>query len=413
MGVTFAHSLKGRISVTDWISEERQYVFQNYGRQPVVLERGEGTRVWDTEGNEYLDFVGGLAVNVLGHAHPVVAQALAEQSRTLIHTSNLYYTTPMVSLAKLLVEHSCLDRVFFCNSGTEAIEAAIKLARRWGHDTQNGAYEIIATQDGFHGRTMGAVAATGTARYREPFEPLPAGFTHVPWNDLDAMKTATTERTVAILLEPIQGEGGVNMPAPGYLQGIREWSDERSLLLIFDEIQTGIGRTGTLFAYEQEGVEPDIMCLAKGLAGGVPIGAMLAKEAVAAHLVPGDHGTTFGANPLATATGYATLSHIIDNDLPARAARASERLMGRLRSIEDRLPLVTEVRGRGLLVAIGLSRDVSADVIAACRERGLLANNVRPNAVRLMPPLNVSDDEIDRACDILEAALLTVAGPPK
>jgi acetylornithine aminotransferase/acetylornithine/N-succinyldiaminopimelate aminotransferase len=399
--------------VTDWISEDRQYVFQNYGRQPVVLERGEGTRVWDTEGNEYLDFVGGLAVNVLGHAHPVVAKALAEQSQTLIHTSNLFYTTPMVKLAKLLVEHSCLDRVFFCNSGTEAIEAAIKLARRWGHDTKGGAYEIIATQDGFHGRTMGAVAATGTARYREPFEPMPAGFTHVPWNDLDAIKAATTERTVAILIEPIQGEGGVNMPAPGYLKGIRQWCDERGLLLILDEIQTGIGRTGTLFAYEQEGVEPDIMCLAKGLAGGVPIGAMLAKETVASHLVPGDHGTTFGANPLATATGYATLTHIIDNDLPAQAARASDRLMGRLRSIEDRLPLVTEVRGRGLLVAIGLSRDVSADVIAACRERGLLANNVRPNAVRLMPPLNVSDDEIDRACDILEAALVTVAGPPK
>ncbi|MEX1102896.1 MAG: aminotransferase class III-fold pyridoxal phosphate-dependent enzyme, partial [Dehalococcoidia bacterium] len=290
---------------------------------------------------------------------------------------------------------------------------AIKLARRWGHDTMNGAYEIVATQDGFHGRTMGAVAATGTARYREPFEPLPLGFSHVPWNDLDAIKAATTERTVAVLLEPIQGEGGVNMPAPGYLKGIRQWCDERGLLLIFDEIQTGNGRTGTLFAYEQEDVEPDIMCLAKGLAGGVPIGAMLAKEVVAAHLVPGDHGTTFGANPLATATGFATLSHIIDNDLPGQAARASERLTARLRSIEDRLPLVTEVRGRGLLVAIGLSRDVSADVVTACRERGLLANNVRPNAVRLMPPLNVTDDEVDRACDILEAALLAVSGPPK
>ena len=414
MGVhSAARAVKGRISVTDWISEERQYLFQNYGRQPIVLERGEGTRVWDTEGREYLDFVGGLAVNVLGHAHPVVAEALAEQAQTLIHTSNLYYTKPMVSLARLLVENSCLDRVFFCNSGAEAIEAAIKLARRWGHDTKGGAFEIIATQDGFHGRTMGAVAATGTARYREPFEPLSPGFSHVTWNDLDAIKAATTERTVAVLLEPIQGEGGVNMPAPGYLKGIREWCGERGLLLIFDEIQTGIGRTGTLFAYEQEGVEPDIMCLAKGLAGGVPIGAMLAKEAVAAHLVPGDHGTTFGANPLATATGYATLSHIIDNKLPAQAARASERLVGRLRSIEDRLPLVTEVRGRGLLLAIGLSREVSGEVVAACRERGLLANNVRPNAVRFMPPLNVTDDEIDRACDILEAALLAVSGPPK
>lgn len=398
--------------MTDWIADEKKYVFQNYGRQPVVLDHGEGTRVWDTDGKEYLDFVGGLAVNVLGHAHPVVAAAVAEQARQLIHTSNLYYTTPMIALAKLLVENSCLDRVFFCNSGAEAIEAAIKLARRFGYDTKNGAFEIIATQDGFHGRTMGAVAATGTARYRDPFQPLAPGFSHVPWNDLDAIKAATTDKTVAVLLEPIQGEAGVNLPAPGYLKGIREWCDERGLLLILDEIQTGIGRTGTLFAYEQEGVEPDIMCLAKGLAGGVAIGAMLAREEIAKHLVPGDHGTTFGANPLATATGLAALGFIIENKLPEQAARASERLMARLRSMEDRLPVVTEVRGRGLLIAVGLSKDVSADVVAAARERGLLANNVRPNAVRLMPPLTVTDDEIDRACDILEASIQAVTGGP-
>ena len=396
--------------MTDWIADEKKYVFQNYGRQPVVLDHGEGTRVWDTDGKEYLDFVGGLAVNVLGHAHPVVAAAVAEQARQLIHTSNLYYTTPMIALAKLLVENSCLDRVFFCNSGAEAIEAAIKLARRFGYDTKNGAYEIIATQDGFHGRTMGAVAATGTARYRDPFQPLAPGFSHVPWNDLDAIKAATTDKTVAVLLEPIQGEAGVNLPAPGYLKGIREWCDERGLLLILDEIQTGIGRTGTLFAYEQEGVEPDIMCLAKGLAGGVAIGAMLAREEIAKHLVPGDHGTTFGANPLATATGLAALGFIIEDKLPEQAARASERLMARLRSMEDRLPVVTEVRGRGLLIAVGLSKDISADVVAAARERGLLANNVRPNAVRLMPPLTVTDDEIDRACDILEASIQAVTG---
>ncbi|MBI5946513.1 MAG: acetylornithine transaminase [Chloroflexi bacterium] len=394
--------------MTDWIAEEHKYLFQNYGRQPVVLDHGSGTRVWDVDGKEYLDFVGGLAVNALGHAHPVVAEALAAQSQQLIHTSNLFYTKPMIELAKLLVEHSCLDRVFFCNSGTEAIEGAIKLARRWGHDTRGGAYEIIAMQDGFHGRSTGALAATGTARYREPFAPLAPGFLHVPWNDLQAVKDATTPLTVAILVEPIQGEGGVNMPAPGYLQGLREWCDERHLLLIFDEIQTGVGRTGSLWAYEQEGVEPDIMALAKGLAGGVPIGAVLAREAIAAHLVPGDHGTTFGANPLATAVGLATMRYIIDNELAEAAARASDRLMTRLRSMEDRLPVVTEVRGRGLLIAVGLSRDISADVVAACRERGLLANNVRPNAVRLMPPLIVADGEIDRACDILEEAIMAV-----
>ncbi|MFN8508296.1 MAG: acetylornithine transaminase [Dehalococcoidia bacterium] len=399
--------------MTDWIADEKKYVFQNYGRQPVVLDHGQGTRVWDSDGKEYLDFVGGLAVNVLGHAHPVVAQALAAQAQQLIHTSNLYYTKPMIALAKLLVENSCLDRVFFCNSGAEAIEAAIKLARRFGHDTKNGAFEIIATLDGFHGRTMGAVAATGTARYREPFQPLAPGFSHVPWNDLDAIKAATTSKTVAVLLEPIQGEGGVNMPAPGYLKGIREWCDEQGLLLILDEIQTGIGRTGTLFAYEQEGVEPDIMCLAKGLAGGVPIGAMLARDDIAKHLVPGDHGTTFGANPLSTATGVATLTYVLENKLPEQAARASERLVARLRSMEDRLPVVTEVRGRGLLIAVGLAQDVAADVVAAARERGLLANNVRPNAIRFMPPLIVSDDEIDRACDILEAAIVAVTSPAK
>ncbi|MCC7362890.1 MAG: acetylornithine transaminase [Dehalococcoidia bacterium] len=399
--------------MTDWIADERRYLVQNYGRQPVVLERGEGTRVWDADGNEYLDFVGGLAVNVLGHAHPVVAEALAKQARTLIHTSNLYYTEPMIELAKLLVENSALDRVFFCNSGAEAIEAAIKLARRWGHDTKNGAHEVIATLDGFHGRTMGALGATGTARYREPFEPLAPGYVHVPWNDIDAIKAATNPKTVAVLLEPIQGEGGVNMPTPGYLQAIRAWCDEQGILLILDEVQTGVGRTGTLWAYEQEGIEPDIMALAKGLAGGVPIGAMLAKEAIAAHLVPGDHGTTFGANPLATATGLATLNYVIEQQLPARAAKASDHLQSRLRSLEDRFEEVTEVRGRGLLLALAFSKDIAVEVVTQCRQRGLLVNNVRPNAIRLMPPLNVTDDEIDRACDIIEAALTAVLAPAK
>ena len=391
--------------MTDWVAEESQYLFQNYGRQPVVFERGEGTRIWDVDGNEYLDFVGGVAVNILGHAHPVVAKALADQSATLIHTSNLFYTQPMIQLAKLLVENSVLDRVFFCNSGTEAVEGAIKLARRWGLDTKQGAYEIITTVDGFHGRSMGALAATGNARYREPFGPLMPGFHHVPWNDLDAIKAATNEKTVAVMVEPIQGEGGVNMPADGYLEGIRAWCDENGLLLILDEVQTGIGRTGSLFAYEQWGVKPDIMTLAKGLGGGVPIGAVMATEEVASHLVKGDHGSTFGGNALATAAGHATLKHVIDEDLPAAARRASERLMARLRSMEDRFDVVNEVRGRGLLIAVGFTRDCSNDVVDACRRRGLLANNVRPNAIRLMPPLNVTDDEIDRACDILEEAI--------
>ncbi len=396
--------------MTDWVAQERHYLFQNYGRQPVVIERGAGTRVWDTEGREYLDLVCGLAVNALGHAHPAVATALAKQAKTLIQTSNLYYTTPMIELAQLLVEHSCFDRVFFCNSGTEANEAAIKLARRWGHDVRKGAYEIISFNDGFHGRTMGALGATGTTRYREPFEPLAPGFVHVDWNDIEAVKAATNQKTVAIMMEPIQGEAGVNMPAPGFVRAIREWCDEHRLLLIFDEIQTGVGRTGRLWAYEHEGVEPDIMSLAKALAGGVPIGAILAKEELASHLVKGDHGTTFGAQPLAAAAGLATMRYILDHDVVEQGARASETLQSRLRSMEDRLPVVNEVRGLGMLLAVGLARDISADVVEACRQRGLLVNNPRPNTIRLMPPLTISDEEIERACDMLEEAIVSVTG---
>ncbi len=391
-----------------WIEQESRYVFQNYGRQPIVIERGEGTSVWDADGREYLDFVGGLAVNVLGHAHPAVVEAVREQAGRLLHVSNLYYTEPMIVLARMLVERSCLDRVFFCNSGAEAVETAIKIARRWGKDGGAGRFEIISALDGFHGRTAGALAATGTARYREPFEPLPQGFVHVPWDDLEAVKAATGDSTVAVLVEPIQGEGGVNMPSPGYLQGLRAWCDEKGLLLILDEIQTGIGRTGTLFAYEQEGIEPDVMCLAKGLAGGLPIGAVLAREEIAVHLVPGDHGTTFGASPLTTAAGVATLTFIDENDVLANARHSSDLLFRRLRQLEDSSPLATGSRGRGLLVALELSADRSADVVAACRERGLLVNNVRPNAVRFMPPLNVSEDEVNRACDILSEALAAV-----
>lgn len=397
--------------MTDWVAEEHRYLFQNYGRQPVVVERGQGTRVWDVDGNEYLDFVGGVAVNALGHAHPVIAGAIADQAKTLMHVSNLFYSRPMIELARLLVEHSCLDRVFFCNSGTEAVEGAIKLARRWGHDTRNGAYEIITTTDSFHGRSLGSLAATGNTRYQEPFAPLVPGFTHVPWNDLDAIRAATTPATVAVMVEPIQGEGGVNMPAPGYLAGIREWCSQQGLLFILDEVQTGVARTGSLWAYEQEGVEPDIMTLAKGLGGGFPIGAVLAREEIAAHLVKGDHGSTFGGNALATAAGHATLRFVIENGIPARVREASDRLMARLRSMEDRLDVVTEVRGRGLLVAVALNTDCSAEVVDQCRRRGLLVNNVRPNAIRLMPPLNVTDDELDRACDILDEAIQAATSP--
>ncbi|MEJ5221281.1 MAG: aspartate aminotransferase family protein, partial [Tepidiforma sp.] len=346
--------------MTDWIAEEHRYLFQNYGRQPVVIERGSGTRAWDTEGNEYLDFVGGVAVNVLGHSHPAVVRAISEQAARVIHTSNLFYSTPMIELARTLVEASGLDRAFFCNSGTEAVEAAIKLARRWGRDVRDGAFEVITTTDSFHGRTMGSLSATGNARYREPFEPLVPGFRIVPWNDLDAVRAATGGQTVAVMVEPIQGEGGVNMPAPGYLAGLREWCDRQGLLLIFDEVQTGIGRTGTLFAFQHDGVRPDIMALAKGLAGGVPIGAILARDDVAAHFVKGDHGSTFGGNPLAAAAALATLREVMAPGFLEAARERSQRLIDRLQAIEDRHPLVTGVRGRGMLLAVGLARDCSA-----------------------------------------------------
>lgn len=392
-----------------WIEQESKYLFQNYGRQPIVLTRGQGTQVWDADGKEYLDFVGGLAVNSLGHSHPAIVEAVSRQAGQLLHTSNLYYTQPMISLARMLVERSCLDRVFFCNSGAEAVETAIKVARRWGKDVRGGTFEIIATLDGFHGRTAGALAATGTERYREPFEPLPQGFLHVPWDDLDAIKDATTEQTVAVLIEPIQGEGGVNMPSPGFFKGLRKWCDDNELLLMLDEIQTGIGRTGTLFAHEQEGIEPDVMCLAKGLAGGLPIGAVMAREEIAAHLVPGDHGSTFGASPLTTAAAVATLTYIEENNLLERARDASEFLLGKIRQLEDSTSLVTGSRGRGLLLAIELNDDVSADVAVECRNRGLLVNNVRPDAIRLMPPLNVTNDELERACEIFGEACAHVS----
>ncbi|HEY8491209.1 MAG TPA: acetylornithine transaminase, partial [Dehalococcoidia bacterium] len=385
--------------------------FQMFRRVPVTLVRGRGTRVWDDQGREYLDFVQGIAVNVLGHAHPVVADAVRRQAEELIHTSNLVYTTPQLELAALLVEHSCLDRVFFCNSGAEANEGAIKLARRYGRERLNGAYEIICTVNGFHGRTLATVTATGTEKYRLPFAPLPEGFVHVPFDDVAAIQAATTPRTCAVLLEPVQGEGGVNVPAPDYLRRVRQWCDQHGLLLILDEVQTGVGRTGTLWAYEQAGAEPDVMTLAKGLGGGVPIGAVLAREHVAAHFYPGDHGTTFGGNPLATRAGYAVLQYVIQQDLPARARELGAYLMQRLRGLEDRHAVIRGVRGVGLLVAVELRTDAAEEVARRCLERGLLVNNLKPDLLRFTPPLTVSREEIDRAVEILDAALGDA--PPK
>ncbi len=396
----------------DWPGVERRVFFQTGRRTPVTLVRGEGSYVWDDQGNRYLDFVAGIAVVSLGHCHPVLVDAIKRQAETLIHVSNLFYTVPQLQLAELLVQHSCFDRVYFCNSGAEANEAAIKLARKWGRENRNGAYEIISALNSFHGRTLAAVTATGTEKYKAPYAPLMPGFVNVPFNDVEAIKAATTDKTCAVLLEPIQGEGGVNIPDDDYLQQVRAWCDEQRLLLILDEVQTGVGRTGTLWAYEQFGIEPDVMTLAKGLAGGVPIGAILAKEPVAATFQPGDHGSTFGGNPLATAAGYAVLKYVIDNDIPAQVQAKGERLMARLRGLEDRHPVIREVRGRGLLCAVEFEADIAEEVVRAALSEGLLLNNLRPNVLRIAPPLTVGDTEIDEAVAALERVLTALATVP-
>ncbi len=396
----------------DWPSVERKVFFQTGRRTPVTLVRGEGSYVWDDQGNRYLDFVAGIAVVSLGHCHPVLVDAIKRQAETLIHVSNLFYTVPQLQLAELLVRHSCFDRVYFCNSGAEANEAAIKLARKWGREHRHGAYEIISALNSFHGRTLAAVTATGTEKYKAPYAPLMPGFVNVPFNDVQAIKDATTDKTCAVLLEPIQGEGGVNIPDDEYLKQVRAWCDEQRLLLILDEVQTGVGRTGTLWAYEQFGVEPDVMTLAKGLAGGVPIGAILAKEQVAATFQPGDHGSTFGGNPLATAAGYAVLKYVIDHDIPAQVKAKGERLMAKLRGLEDRHAVIREVRGRGLLCAVEFEADIAEEVVRAALGEGLLLNNLRPNVLRIAPPLTVSDAEIDEAVAALDRVLTGRAAAP-
>ena len=393
----------------DWPSVESRVFFQTGRRTPVTLVRGEGSYLWDDQGNRYLDLVAGISVVSLGHSHPVLVEAIKRQAETLIHVSNLWYTVPQLELAELLVRHSALDRVYFCNSGAEANEGAIKLARKWGQEHKQGAYEIISALNSFHGRTVAAMNATGTERYKAPFGPLMPGFINVPFNDIEALKAATTPLTCAILLEPIQGEGGVNIPADDYLQQVRAWCDEQNILLILDEVQTGVGRTGTLWAYEQTGIEPDVMTLAKGLAGGVPIGAIMAKESVAASFVPGDHGSTFGGNPLATAAGYAVMKHIIDNDLPAAIRQKGERMQAKLHSLEDRHPgVIAEVRGRGLLGAVQFTDDIAEQVMRAALAEGLLLNNLRANVLRIAPALTISDEEIDEAVDALDRALTKV-----
>jgi acetylornithine/N-succinyldiaminopimelate aminotransferase len=393
-----------QLSQNDWQELEKKLFLQTIERVSVTLIRGKGVKAWDDRGREYLDFVAGWATNSLGHCHPVVVKALENQAKTLIHTSGQFYTAPQLELAQFLVEHSCLDRVFFGNSGAEANEGAVKLARRYGKLRLNGAYEVITALNSFHGRTLAMTAATGQSKFQEPYTPLPIGFINVEYNNIEAIKRATGEKTCAVLLEPIQAEGGVNIPDDDYLRKVQSWCREKGLLLILDEVQTGAGRTGTLFAYEQYGVEPDIMTLAKGIGSGVPISAFLAKEACSV-LSPGEHGSTFGGNPLVCATAHAVLKYIIDHNMPAQAKRVGNYFMTQLEGLKQQFDFITDVRGRGLLIALEFNQEIGDKLQLACIDRGLLVNKLKPNAVRFMPPLITTEKEVDKAVAILRDAL--------
>ena len=389
----------------DWVKLEQQY-FMNTGhrRLGITIVRGEGTKVWDDTGREYLDFMTGWAVCSLGHSHPVIVKALAKQAERLILAGYDVYTIPQIELAELLTATSGLDKVFLCNSGAEANEGAVKLARKYGKLHLNGAYEVISALGGFHGRTLAMVAATGKPEYQAPFTPLPEGFINVAYNDVQALEAAVKDTTCAILLEPIQGEAGVIVPDEGYLKAVRNLCDERGLLLILDEVQTGCGRTGTLWGHEQFGVKSDIMTVGKGLGGGVPIAGIVVKDR-AACFGPGDHGSTFGGNALCCAVACAVLRHILEEDLPGNAARVGGYFRDRLLDMQEKYEVVKEVRGRGLLLALEFTPPIAIRVVQAFRELGLLANALPPNTIRFMPPLNIERHDVDQAIAILEAAI--------
>jgi acetylornithine/N-succinyldiaminopimelate aminotransferase len=392
------------MNITELQALDAQNVMQTYGRLPVAFVRGEGTKLWDSEGNEYLDFLSGLAVTSLGHAHPEVADAIADQARTLLHVSNLYYNDvqPKVA-ARLNALLGGNGRVFFCNSGAEANECAIKLARR--HGQRNGGpdrFHVISAYGSFHGRTLTTLAATGQPQKQETFQPLPEGFRQVSFDDLDALAAVMDDRVAAVLLEPVQGEGGVNPASREYLHGARELCNEREALLIMDEVQTGLGRTGRWFGFEHSGVQPDVVTMAKALGNGVPIGACWARADIAAAFAPGDHATTFGGQPLAARAALAVLTVMERENVPERAARAGTRLVESLAKLDG----VAEVRGAGLLIAAELAPGFDARAVAQkCLDRGLVVNAVTPTALRLAPPLLVSDAEIDDAVARLAEAL--------
>lgn len=387
-----------------YLEESAHYIMNTYNRYPVILRKGRGMKVWGSDGKEYLDFVGGVAVNILGHCHPRVVVAIQKQAQRLIHVSNYYHIEPQIKLARLLVENSFAEKVFFCNSGAEAVEAAIKLARKYAKENLNPErYEIITAENSFHGRTYAAVTATAQEKFHAGFEPLVPGFVYVKYNDIVSLKEAINERTCAVLLEPIQGEGGVRVPDKDYLKQVKELCNENNILLILDEVQTGMGRTGSLFAYEHFNITPDIMTIAKGLGGGVPIGAMLATDRVASSFKPGNHASTFGGNPLVCAAGVATIETLLeDGFILDQCRRMGKYFIERLLSLKEKFPvLIKEIRGLGLLIGMEVNADC-AQIVKTCMEKGVLINYTAGNVLRFIPPLIVQKKDIDYLIEVLE-----------
>ena len=381
-----------------------KYIANTYNRFPIALVKGKGCRVWDADGKEYLDFVAGLAVCNLGHCHPKVVKAIQEQAEKLIHISNLYHIEPQAQLAELLCKNSFADKAFFCNSGAEANEAAIKLTRKYFKGKGENRFQIITMEKSFHGRTMATLAATGQKKFQQGFEPLLEKFIYVPFNDINAVANAITSQTAAVMIEPIQGEGGVNIPSENYLKELKTLCRKKGLLLIFDEVQVGMGRTGKLFAYEHYGVTPDIMTLAKGLAGGVAIGTMLATDEVAKSFVPGTHASTFGGNPLATAAGIAAIKAVLEEGMLKNCQRVGKYLLEKLNKLKAEYPFIKEVRGKGLIVGMELTIP-GADIVKACMEKGLLINCTSDTILRFIPPLIATEKDVDEVMGILKKQL--------
>ncbi|MBW2674837.1 MAG: acetylornithine transaminase [Deltaproteobacteria bacterium] len=393
------------MTTNELIANSNRYIMDTYTRLPIALVRGEGARVWDSDGKEYLDFLAGIAVCALGHSDPLVSDAICAQAKILMHVSNIYHIEPQVRFAELLVENSFADKAFFCNSGAEANEAAIKLARKYAHEHMDGdRYRIISMRNSFHGRTLATLAATGQERIQRGFDPLLAGFEYVPFDDLSSLEQAVTKDVCAVMLEAIQGEGGIKIPEEGYLEGVRKICNAKGVLLILDEVQTGMGRTGDLFAYEKSGAAPDIMTLAKALGNGFPVGAMLSTDRVAASFTPGSHASTFGGNPLAMAAGLAVMDALLHRGILDNCREVGMYFRERLEGLKEEHAMIREVRGRGLMIAVELSIE-GADIVKRCMERGLLLNCTGGTILRFVPPLIITKGDVDQAVAILDGVM--------